>query len=541
MGIPAYFSYIIKNHSNIIQNRKNVFQKGRTAFHSLYMDCNSIIYDAVHSMDPLAMTEEALIEKVIAQIQHIIQMIQPTQTIYIAFDGVAPLAKMRQQRIRRFKTQFLSSLDFHSNTVGISDVSQKWSTSAITPGTQFMEKLSASIESAFSNPGNYGASDLQVSTSRYPGEGEHKMFQYMREKKNSTQERVVVYGLDSDLIMLSIFHCLHCENIYICRESPAFGASILPKNISVEPNELLFLNIRLFSKSILTEMRVQELPGTKEAEFRIYDYVFMCFLLGNDFLPHFPALNIRTHGTDRIMDTYAQHIGKYSDRMLISKETRRIQWKWVGLLISELAKHEHTFIMEEYALRDKWAKKQWSDKTPEDRENLFQNTPTILREKEHYICPSENKWEHRYYQVLFHETPNDTLIQSVCQNYMEGLEWVFRYYTDACPHWRWRYGYHYPPLLSDLAKYIPRGDQDTVWIDSAAGINRPYLPVEQLAYVLPSSQHHLLPRSVQSKLSDPSYAGMYPPVHQLKFEWAFCKYFWEAHIDDPYFEPIPLM
>jgi hypothetical protein len=38
------------------------------------MDSNSIIYDAVHSMDPLAMTEEALIEKVIAQIQHIIQM-----------------------------------------------------------------------------------------------------------------------------------------------------------------------------------------------------------------------------------------------------------------------------------------------------------------------------------------------------------------------------------------------------------------------------------------------------------------------------------
>jgi 5'-3' exonuclease len=47
MGIPSYFSYIIKNHSNIIRNRQRI----KTKFASLYMDCNSIIYDCVRRIE----------------------------------------------------------------------------------------------------------------------------------------------------------------------------------------------------------------------------------------------------------------------------------------------------------------------------------------------------------------------------------------------------------------------------------------------------------------------------------------------------------
>ena len=51
MGIPSYFSYIIKNHSKIISTlhfQKNV---AKTPFSKLYMDCNSIIYDAFHNLE----------------------------------------------------------------------------------------------------------------------------------------------------------------------------------------------------------------------------------------------------------------------------------------------------------------------------------------------------------------------------------------------------------------------------------------------------------------------------------------------------------
>ena len=45
MGIPSYFSHIIKNHRNIIENVNSV-----TNVQNLYLDCNSIVYDAAYKL-----------------------------------------------------------------------------------------------------------------------------------------------------------------------------------------------------------------------------------------------------------------------------------------------------------------------------------------------------------------------------------------------------------------------------------------------------------------------------------------------------------
>ena len=47
MGIPSYFSFIVKNYSNIIKNLSYFYDVNNQLDH-LYMDCNSIIYDAVN-------------------------------------------------------------------------------------------------------------------------------------------------------------------------------------------------------------------------------------------------------------------------------------------------------------------------------------------------------------------------------------------------------------------------------------------------------------------------------------------------------------
>lgn len=533
MGIPSYFSYIIKNHANIIRNWRHHSAK-KTRFSSLYMDCNSIIYDCVRRLENDAATSSAaagfesrVIDSVISKIEQYVGVIAPTNVLYIAFDGVAPYAKMEQQRIRRYKTGYLSAIDF-STDVGMAFAavdSKKWNTSAITPGTEFMNLLSAKVRRAFTSSGRFfGAKTVIVSASDDPGEGEHKMFQYMRENALAT-ETIAVYGLDSDLIMLSLFHCFACENIYIFREAPAFGKLVLDVSSG---DELVFLDHRLLAGAILNEMGVS--TTVNDARGRIYDYIFMCFLLGNDFLPHFPALNIRTHGNYTILDTYKRVIGCRPDRRFISLETGNIQWRHVKLFLKELAVAESRTIKEEYVSREKMEHRHFPTNTKEEREMAFDNTPVIYRAEEHYINPREQGWQARYYRAAFHldADPTADFIREISTNYLEGLEWVFKYYTEGCPHWRWKYRYHYPPLFTDLVAYVP--EFETTFIDGRIpGLNASFHPYTQLAYVIPPWNHHLLSDKTVRLMKKMGVQKYCVELDHLQFQWMFCRYFWEAH------------
>lgn len=496
------------------------------------MDCNSIIYDVVRKMesDPELskhITNDRIIDGVISKIRYYAKIIEPTNVMYVAFDGVAPFAKMEQQRIRRYKNGYLSAVDFeHDNgALSLTKSSSKWNTSAITPGTDFMTALSAKVRRAFSDDKRTGgAKTVIVSPSDEAGEGEHKMFQYMRDHALK-DESIAVYGLDSDLIMLSLFHCFACDNIYIFRESPSFGKAILQGQFGED--ELIFLDNRDLSKAILKEMGV--MSEANDARGRIYDYIFMCFLLGNDFLPHFPALNIRTHGNFTALETYKRIIGNRQDRRFIGLETGNIQWRWVKAFLQELSKSEPRLILEEYDSRSKMESRFYPTTTKQERETAFDNIPVIYRAEEHYINPRERGWESRYYRVAFHldEPPEKTFVSEVCHNYLEGLEWVFKYYTEGCPHWRWKYRYHYPPLFKDLVEFVP--NFETEFINSNSGINRPFKQQTQLAYVIPIWNNGLLSEKTNAAIKKLGMEKYYTECGELKFQWMFCRYFWEAH------------
>lgn len=527
MGIPSYFSYIIKNYPNIIRNIGYFSNNKAFSFNHLYMDCNSIIYDAVHSIDNAdnldnQTFENEIIEKVIVNIKEYISLIKPTNTIFIAFDGVAPFAKMEQQRTRRYRNRFMTTMDFGDSK------KSNWNTSAITPGTKFMDNLSYRINYEFKNTEKYyNVKNIYVSCSDDAGEGEHKLFKHTRNCV-SQNETVAIYGLDSDLIMLSLFHLKYCKDIYVFREAPEFLKSSIPINVRGNDTEPHFLDIRYLSKSILSEMNCKY-PD----EQRTYDYVFLCFFLGNDFLPHFPAMNIRTHGINCMLDFYRLYIGNYQDRFLISKTTGKIQWKNVSILINEIAKKEHELLINEYFVRNKFDKRTYICETPKEKEEAFQNLPIIFREEEKYICPDEPMWENRYYKRLFHCKRNTENIKQICNNYLEGLEWVFKYYSDGCPNWRWKYNYNYPPLFNDLCKYIPHFEMDFISNKTTLS-NTPFTKLVQLSYVMPSSNLELLPQNICKFLTN-NYPELYP--EQYEFKWAFCKYFWEAH---PILPDIPL-
>ena len=153
MGIPSYFSYIIKNYSNIILNDKRLL-KNNIRFSNLLMDCNSIIYDEFRKLEKNApkvgnidikQFEGELINNVIISIGNYIKNIAPSELAFIAFDGVAPFAKMKQQRTRRYKSIITGKID---NIIDCK-IQPFWSTSNITPGTEFMNTLSLKVRRSF--------------------------------------------------------------------------------------------------------------------------------------------------------------------------------------------------------------------------------------------------------------------------------------------------------------------------------------------------------------------------------------------------------
>jgi len=554
MGIPSYFSHIIRNHIKIIRNLS--FFRNGIGLNNLFLDSNSIIYDAVYGLqaeniEP-SQFETRVIDMVIENIKKLIRAVAPDNVVYIAFDGVAPFAKMEQQRTRRHKSNYMNSRQQSSskwnqqyqpgtqenynsflsrNTItekskelecpegagggkGEPGVPPKWNTSAITPGTVFMDALTKRIEHAFSHQErHFGVQRIIVSGSNEPGEGEHKIMDFMR-LHGSLEQTVALYGLDADLIMLSMFHLKHYKNVYVFREAPEFIKNSIQVELGTSTaDNLYFLDIEMFTNRLLSEMDC--VCYDKQ---RIYDYVFMCFILGNDFLPHFPAMNIRTQGIQALMDTYRLYIGSDPDRFLISRNGR-IQWRNVSILIGEIAKRENEFIKNEYFARDKFDKYRYDEpKTDKERDDLLLNCPIIYRAEEKYICPQEPGWEARYYKSLLPGVDKKEL----CNNYLEGLEWTFKYYSTGCADWKWKYNYHYPPLFKDLAPHIPHFETDFISSQNSA----PVSPFAQLAYVLPSNQLSLLPEKMMRFLRT-NYGELYPDSYE--FQWAFCRYFWEAH------------
>jgi len=525
---------------------------------TLYLDSNSIVYDCYYALiaenAALPDIDTRLCNAVVDKICSYISYVRPSRT-FVAFDGVAPLSKMDQQRLRRHKTLFTP---FEKSSLQ-GGVSNTFTTNSITPGTPFMHLLSQILHQAFDQD-----STVVLSTSEEPGEGEHKLFADMRNRQemkeqnadhpvgNATGGVMVVYGLDADLIMLSLLHLRYCGELWIFREAPHWNRE--KKGIKEEkmqhnkPSvmqqkekdqvECLHLNVRILAGCLLQEM------GYSYDMQRIYDYVFLCFFLGNDFLPHFPCLNIRTHGMPYLIGMYRECMkqGQY-----LVNRTGEIDWHHLRKWLQICALREPEWFTQEREARDKMASSMWRGVEKGDLQAMLDQTPLLFRAEEYYIdAPLTVGWQQRYYRVLFgvetaektasidNKEKKENKIETICSEYLKGLQWVWQYYTAGCTDWRWRYTYTYAPLMQDLVThYITpvtniKNLAGTV-TEGYVNATGPLPSNVQLAYVMPRKNH-------ASCITDSDYVAMlgskYGDLYVdsvSKFTWSYCRYFWEAH------------
>ena len=375
MGVPAFFRWLTLRYPKIVIEAREDLEIGFDInqiiinnlgvderippIDNLYFDMNGIIHPCAHPEDrdpPSSIAE--MFNSIFDYCDKLIRIIRPRKLIYMAIDGVAPRAKMNQQRSRRFR----AAIDVQQKDRISQKIEQEWrskglptdfldqknnqkfrfDSNCITPGTEFLDQCSTAVKTYIKSRLNNDPlwKDLNVifSDASVPGEGEHKILDFIRTQRTypnyDPNTYHCIYGADADLIMLSlIMHephfCVIRESLsdkyyLVCEHCGRHGHTSVEcesKNGKFNRNKATKAEIAQHNKEQIDEiefslLKVGILREYLELEFKdlinlgynferiIDDFVFLCFLVGNDFLPNLPSLKIREGAIDALIYLY---------------------------------------------------------------------------------------------------------------------------------------------------------------------------------------------------------------------------------------------
>lgn len=461
MGVPGFFRWLVNRYPLI---RRRMSDPSRPKFNHLYIDCNGILYRAVEIAKPKTNhISEQFVAEFLRYLDTLVQICRPTDTLFIAVDGCAPSAKNVQQRSRRFK----AAQEMHEGSFDRCN---------FTPGTAFMDEINdrlmefikekKQIDEAWRTP------KVIYSSSFVPGEGEHKILDYIRSCRSQPDWKVntshILYSTDADLIFLGLR--THEPYFTILREADSsdyqrphekFESSTPKSKWSTEDFELLHL-------SLVREYLSHDFSAQgEELEKTIDDYVALSFLIGNDFIPEFFDVVIQKGSFNVILDLFKEMRQTRTDHLVNNNTFNK---DYLKALLTKIVS---------YFEQDYQKSKQ----------------PMTFEEKNRQFIVE------RYPQ---HKNDLDAFIKSISFGILDAFHWVLQYYNSGCPSWTWSYRYHYSPPLQLIIPYIDE-------YEPHFELGTPTRPFLQLLYVLPPQSLALLPKPIQTIMKPSSpVADLYP-------------------------------
>ena len=554
MGIPSYYKRLLDRQPTLVTKA----HPGSIDW--LWMDFNCLIYHCLRSPDlrPFPGTacdadalawENELLHQVVRYTERVVREVGPKAGVYIAVDGVVPMAKMRQQRLRRFKSSWLSEMGLAEGQVaGVA----RWDSNALTPGTAFMGRLRRTFEELIGRR-PAGAVPWRFSSSDEPGEGEHKIMAQWRLAEGYVAEGYVaegyraegyvaegyraeacraeasecmnyaVYGLDADLVVLSLLtqdtlrRAGQPLRVWLFREEVEAG--VMQRD---EKGETVF---QWFDVNVLQEQVRGELRGSMLG---IQDYCCAMSFLGNDFLPVSLSLKMREDGHEQLMTALRRLRSPLVNEEGVLMQAS-LQELLAGFADTEEGRVWKTIdrkrlmasrVTGEAGLGEvNWALVQGAEDCLLDL-GTGKPRPSLLP-----------NWRSLYYTKLLGGVEPAIAVQK----YLEGMQWVWEYYKggkDIC--YNWVYPWALPPLWGDLVAALLSGDRPPA--PSVALRSTDIHPVEQLCLVLPPASGGLVPGGLGlgSRIHE-RFTAAAPWLFPVSFGFGSAgkRWFWECEPEIP--------
>ncbi len=525
MGIPSYFRKLTHSYKLVQQSRPSM------TVDWLLFDFNCLIYHVLRRPDCPQYTpdapkawEEKFLNEIARYTLKVIKKVEPQKGVYIAVDGVAPMAKIRQQRMRRFKVGGIRSAhpphtplcsidpeitkDGSVEAGGVGEACiPHWDKNAITPGTEFMQALANRLHTFAKTYSQPGGLQIQVSDSNTPGEGEQKLMQLLRAGATPGDSSIVIYGLDADLIILSLWNraaLFPTRPMYLFREHVEHGEI---ERDAVGEEFFIWFSIDALDQAIRKELGNPSVEG-------LQDYCAAMMLLGNDFLPTSMSFRLKEEGHQRLVQLLKQTTGQ----RLWSAATGLNAAAWLPILEQLASEEEWRFqraVFKKLSARG-------DDNEPEDE-------PLRQRADEVFVQPGahnlRSNWRTIYNTLAFGSCRVTPL--KAARTYIQGLSWVVDYYTGKDISMEWVYNWHFPPQWVDIL----RAFRETGWVAPPEPGKRQLQPVEQLGMVLPLSSWSLIPSGAAIKCLPEVAPEWFPTGFHMNSVGK--RYAWECEPDIP--------
>ena len=479
MGIKHFFMWFrtqFPENIHKLRNSETLGSKG-IEIDNLMIDMNGLFHNAAQKVYeygnfkpqqrlmstkkklilPNIKTQKLVFEEVCKNIDEMVTITNPKKRLILCVDGTAPLSKQNQQRQRRFKSALESGINcgFDSN--------------CITPGTKFMDYLTKYVDwyirLKITNEPKWQSLDIIFSNEKAPGEGEHKIINYIRYYGNPN-DTFCINGMDADLIMLALG--THLPKFYILRE-----------DMYTSNNKYFCLDIGNVHQDLVEILKWTSDKFEFNPKTAVDDFIFLCFMVGNDFLPHIPSIEIIENGIELILQIYREVGVSYGH--ITEKIDGKIRFipQSLEVFLGTVGHHE---------------KENFETKL-QNKQNFF--TDLILEKSATQINEKWNVDIETYKQVYWDQSfPQDISQEQICHEYLEGMQWVISYYTRGVPNWKWHYKYHYAPPASILSNNLK------TFKFKEYHHTTPSTPYQQLLCVLPPKSAKLIPEPLCNLLTN---------------------------------------